>query len=481
MPRPSSAVTDGAASTRAAPRERLRRRLAGDLDTIVLKALEPDAERRYPTAAALLDDLRRHRTGFPVRARPAGGAYRARAFVLRNRWPVAGAVALFALLAATSVVTTLQEARTRRALALATAEAAKARQVTRFVTSLLQGADPFRTGATSLTDLLALGEDRLDRELAAQPEVRVEMLRTLADVQRNLGRRAQADSVLRRAVAERRRLAGAAPVRDAELARLRTDFGRIRRMRSDARGADTLLTEALATFAVLGGDAADEATALYELGVTRRLLSRPDDAEGLLRRALALQRALPDAAPDAAATLAELSLSRMDAGDLPGSEALRREGIALLERAFGPDHPRVARPREFLAGFLMTAGRLEEAEREGRRALGIARRHLAPGHPELLTISSTLSLILVARGDLDAAERLQREVLAERRRLLGEETRDVAGSLYVLGRTRMLRGDAAGAAALMTRALATYDRVSGARDPDARPVIADLAALAHAA
>ena len=72
-------------AVRGTPRDRLRRRLAGDLDTIVLKALRKKPLHRYPSVEALLDDLERHRTGLPVRARPDSMTYQARKFLGRNR------------------------------------------------------------------------------------------------------------------------------------------------------------------------------------------------------------------------------------------------------------------------------------------------------------------------------------------------------------------------------------------------------------
>jgi serine/threonine-protein kinase len=65
-------------AVRGTPRDRLRRRLAGDLDTIVLKALRKEPSRRYASVDAMIEDLDRHRTGLPVRARPDSVTYRAR-------------------------------------------------------------------------------------------------------------------------------------------------------------------------------------------------------------------------------------------------------------------------------------------------------------------------------------------------------------------------------------------------------------------
>lgn len=84
-----------------APRlAKLDPRFKGDLDTIVGKALEADPARRYPTAAAMGGDFRRHLDEQPITARPPTRAYRARKFVRRNRTLVAGA-------ASTAVVLTL--------------------------------------------------------------------------------------------------------------------------------------------------------------------------------------------------------------------------------------------------------------------------------------------------------------------------------------------------------------------------------------
>ena len=79
VPLASEAVADRA----------LRRRLSGDLDNILVRALEPDPERRYETAALLADDLRRHLLDQPILARPQNFPYKARKFARRNRVQIA--------------------------------------------------------------------------------------------------------------------------------------------------------------------------------------------------------------------------------------------------------------------------------------------------------------------------------------------------------------------------------------------------------
>jgi eukaryotic-like serine/threonine-protein kinase len=88
----------------------LRRRLAGDLDTIVLKALRKVPTERYASVEALAEDLRRHLEGRPVRARPQTAGYRAGKFVRRNPGlVVASALAVAALLG--GIVATTRQTR----------------------------------------------------------------------------------------------------------------------------------------------------------------------------------------------------------------------------------------------------------------------------------------------------------------------------------------------------------------------------------
>jgi len=94
MQRPSTQLSPEAGPTRDTTQQKLARRLRGDLDAIVLKALSRSPQQRYPSAAALADDLQRYLRGEPVKARPDGLLYRAGKYALRHRTGIAaGAVA----------------------------------------------------------------------------------------------------------------------------------------------------------------------------------------------------------------------------------------------------------------------------------------------------------------------------------------------------------------------------------------------------
>ncbi len=118
--RPSTVVVRGTEIVAPPDQKRWARRLRGDLDTIVLRALAKEPERRYPSVAALRDDVRRFLAGRPIRARLDGMGYRFVKFVGRHRWGTVGTVAaatvLIGGLALSLRQSALERARTREAL-----------------------------------------------------------------------------------------------------------------------------------------------------------------------------------------------------------------------------------------------------------------------------------------------------------------------------------------------------------------------------
>jgi len=95
--RPSEQLAAGAGAVRGVTQKQLARRLSGDLDAIVMKALAADPAERYASAAGLAADLQRYLADQPVQARPDRITYRFGKFVLRHRAGTAAAVAAAAL------------------------------------------------------------------------------------------------------------------------------------------------------------------------------------------------------------------------------------------------------------------------------------------------------------------------------------------------------------------------------------------------
>jgi serine/threonine-protein kinase len=189
------------AAARDTTADRLPRILRDDLDTIVLQAMRKAPERRYASARALADDLRRHLDGMPVVARPDTLAYRTSRFVRRHRVGVAAA-ALVVVSIAGGVAATVRQ--TRQALR----EARKAEEVKRFILEVFKQSDPNASKGKDVTAraLLDSGNKRIQSELSSQPEIQAEMLLLVGQLQQQLGLDREARPLFEQALALRRRL-----------------------------------------------------------------------------------------------------------------------------------------------------------------------------------------------------------------------------------------------------------------------------------
>ncbi len=179
--RRAGVTADRPAATSAGSTERLRRRLRGDLDTIVLTALRKEPQRRYQSVEQLADDIRRHLDGLPVRARPDTFRYRAGKFVRRNRVPLVAATLVGLALVGGTVATAWQARQARAAQARAERRFSDVRKLTNALLfdyhdaiKDLRGATPVRErmvrDALSYLDGLAreqAGDPALQRELAS--------------------------------------------------------------------------------------------------------------------------------------------------------------------------------------------------------------------------------------------------------------------------------------------------------------------------
>ena len=156
-PRPSTRIsrlgdeaTTVALKRRAEPAT-LERQLRGELDWIIMRAMEKDPNRRYTSASEFAADVSRSLAHEPVLASPPSNSYRIRKFVLRHRIAVtAGATVILAMLLGT-VGTTIGLLRARQAQNQATQEAEKAKQVSEFLVGVFKVSDPSEALGNTIT------------------------------------------------------------------------------------------------------------------------------------------------------------------------------------------------------------------------------------------------------------------------------------------------------------------------------------------
>ena len=430
MPEKPSARVSGAAgspdgtpsvgASRQVEARQLRKRLAGDLDVICLKALKKEPERRYASVEGLKNDIGRHITGHPVLARPDTAGYRLRKWIGRHRSGVAaGAAAAVGMILLTTVYVLHVGAERDQARL----EAAKAAEVAGFLQGLFELSDPSESRGETVTvrEVLDAGAVRLHTELADQPGVRTTMMRVVGDVYGSLGLQAQGRAFLQQALAEQT--------------------------------------------ALYGPDHPEVARTMMSLGTALQDEGRFEEAGRTLRESLALHRRFHgDRHPLVAQGLSHLSFLEETLGNVEVARDLMQEHLSVSLDIHPADDYRVAGARVKLAGLMRRTGELQAAEPLLRDGLEVQRRHYGGPHPTVASTMRNLAALLRDAGRLTEADTLFQEVIAMRRILFGDHHPDVTNALNSHGVLLGRMGETDRARTVMREVVAYYEGVHPDRD-----------------
>jgi eukaryotic-like serine/threonine-protein kinase len=501
---------------------------AGDLGAIVAKALRPAPADRYPSAAALADDVERFLDGHPVRARKGTTTYRARLFVRRHKVGVAmAATALVALLTfgiAMAVLATRLAAEREAAVRerqRAESEKQVSDAVSRFLAELFQAADPHgdRKGVANPTirEVLHLGAERVRTELDDQPAVQARLLRIIGVSLLELGQHAEAEAVLQDAL----RIARATfSSDDIRLAATQNNLAMFYDRTGHAAKAEPLYRESLEIRRrALGPDHLDVAASFNNLGVLSLGRGRYLDAVEALEESLRIRR-LNANGPELgiAGGLGNLGAVLVELRRLPEAESSYREALGIVEAAGQQESLWYTDLTVNLGSVLVLEGRCSEAlipmeqalaivraraprtvyEAEALQALGRVRNCLGepdaarklheetlalqeelfgPEHSKIAISLQNLAETAVTKGDLPLAERQARAALELRRRILPPDHPDTFDALAVLGGILAKRGNRSAARQVLEEALAGRERSLGKQHPkttETREVLAKL-------
>jgi tetratricopeptide (TPR) repeat protein len=484
-PRPStrlSTLSEGelklvAGQRRAEPRQ-LNRLIRGELDWIVMKALEKDRARRYESASALAQDIQNHLRQEPVAAAAPSASYQFRKFARRNKVALA-IVGAFAALVVTGILVSTGEAiRARQAEGKWKTEAKRSRHTAQFLIEMLNGVGPsvaLGRDTKLLREILERTAIRVSQDLGEEPMVAAEIRSTIGNVYRDLGEYQKAAAMHREALAAWRGLLGNEHTNVADSL---NNLASALVGQDKLAEAEILCHQALAlNRKLLGEEHREVARSLNNLAVVLWSQGKSAEAEPLFRQALAMRRKLfANQHEDVAASLLNLANAVCDQARPAEAEALYREALAMQKKLLGNDHPDVANSLHNLADALSEQSKLAEAESTQREALAMYERLLGPDHPYVANALHNLAALLSEVGKLDEAEALYRRALAMRRKLLGAENLDVAGSLGNLASLLSGRGRFAEAESLSREALAMRKRLLGNED---RQVAASLNGLGN--
>ncbi len=431
-PRPSTKLSTAEAlpniaANRSIEPARLAKLLQGELDWVVMKALEKDRTRRYETANGFARDIERYLADEVVEARPPSRGYRLKKFVKRNKGQVIAASLVFLTLVGGIVGTSLgmavaqraqkaeAEQRTKadlerdKAIASETkarAEAAKTQTINDFLTQdLLTQAEPANNAVedkVTLLEVLDRAAEKVGTRFADQPELESSLRQTIAQTYHGLASWEKAE-------AQWRAVLDAARQRDPQSAEAYYAQGLlshilVHRGRRDAEVLEMAEAAAKGLERTLGPVHRFTLTTLHHLGVAYETAGKLPEAIALFERVRDAHVATlgPDH-PDTLATLNNLALAYHGAGRLA-------EAIALFERVrdahiakFGPDSPDNLNTLGNLALAYQAAGKLPEAIALFERVRDAKIARLGPDHAATLATLANVAGAYRAAGKLPEA------------------------------------------------------------------------------
>jgi len=340
------------------------KRLGGELEAIVHKALKKDRESRYQSAFGLAQDIRRYLAGEAVTARPPGFSYQLRVFARRNKALIGMVSAAFVLLVAGIIVTTSLLVRVDAERRRAESESQKATAGREFLTAVLASAVPHGYGdTTTVADVLDSASEKITGAFDDQPEVEAEVRRSLGMAYLNTGRWSQAERHLARVLALRKQALGASHDKTIQ-------------------------------------SIEDLQLAYQVLGNSRGILE--------LERELVSARAQRAGSSDTAEFLGQSSMaySLERVGELSEAQKVARETWEANSTAMGPDSEDALSAQARFSWLLMKNGRYEQAKEAALDALTRSIEALGSDHWVTAKTRSAAAAANIAQGDIGEAREL---------------------------------------------------------------------------
>lgn len=418
----------------------LERVLRGDLDWMVLRAIEKDRDRRYQSVAQFADDITRYLSHEPIQAGPPTKAYRLRKFIRRNRLAAATIGLFFLSLVAGVVGTSLGMARALRAKEHAELAQAQANATVEYLRRVLASADPFVDGRKLKVDeMLQIASNTVETDLVNQPEVVASIRQTIGWTFLELGLYEQAQEELNAAALLQKRVLG-----DHHLTTLETvnALGRVYYKQGKYDAAERIHRDVLdKQVSLLGANHPTTQWTVYNLAKALDRLGRVAEAERLYRQNVQVRReTLGDEHPHTLVSLTSLSLLLSRIGRHTEAINLQRDNLDKLQRILGPDHPTTLNSQSNLAVILASLKMWDEACQMSRETAEQLTRVLGK-HPETFLSEELNGRCLLQMGEIEEAVTLQRANLRNRMLLLGEDHPHTIRSQVFLAEALDRRGD----------------------------------------
>ena len=455
---PAAAAEAGGISAKA-----LRKAIAGDLDAILAKAIDPDPARRYLSIEAFSADLRRHAQHQPILARHIGPRTRAWKFIRRHRLGVLFSATLAAVVLVGVAGVLMQARETRR-------EAMRAQLTKDFLVNMFKFSDPRIAlnkprGQITAKEMLDLSVMRLEQQFAADPETQIELLQIVSDLYTRFGETDLSLKLTRRS----RELAGNA-FGEASTQAVESRLQEIWTLESQSRNEDAkpLLAE-VDPLIHRGGLDDTPQRAEWWLFRAESLRSTPGafhERVDNLERAIALFARVAPEAIGYSAAIGNLSNALYERGEFQRSYALQKQASEILAH-HDPDNIGQrglldavrARPEAML-------GRLADAEADYQHGIADIQRTYGEKHRYYWYAVGAYARLLHLTGRREQADREYQSLLALLPANWSGETQDA--EIYLgWGNSLAAEGRSAEAIPFIERAIGIY-RQRSLRESDMR-------------
>lgn len=430
--------------------QRLRRQLFGDLDNICLMSLRYEPSRRYSSAGQLREDIDRYLNRLPITARADTLGYRMRRFYDRHK-PMTITVAASVILAIGLVsyyTIQLTEERDRARLS-----AQRAEQTADFMTGLFSAADPNLAQGKEITarELLEQGRERVDIELADQPQLRSSMLKVIGFSYGQLGLMESARELLTVALDVHRDEFGNGTEEEVSIL---TELGFVFYELQELDSALACYEEALALSEQhFGYQSIEVQSGLNNIGATYREMGLDDTAAVLLRQALDLGRTLPDIdSLDLAHSMNQLGRLLSLNDRLDEAEPYLVEGLEIRRKFLGENDFEVAASRGSVAGLYRLQGRLDESAKLYLENVWSLRKLVGESHHYAGATLSSLAHVEREKGNFKSADTLYQKACAILEATLPSDHSGLSSPLVGLGLLRNEQGRYSEAEAALRRA-----------------------------
>ncbi|PCJ50157.1 MAG: hypothetical protein COA74_02710 [Gammaproteobacteria bacterium] len=423
----------------------IRKSLKGDLDTIVLKALQKDPDKRYQSVVELAEDIERYLNHYPIQARVDGFFYLAKKYIQRHRLRVLFTMAAVTSLVVFSIVVTVQNQAIKIQKEHAIQEAKTSEQISNFMVDIFNSSDPNENAGKNITAIELLENAKIKIEqFSNDPLLKANLMESIATVYLRLGESDESLRLLNKTLELRKSNEKSTKL---EFAKTYYILGQLIFELGDYEKAKKILNKSFTLYQQSGIN--DE----YEINNPQAVLSIIYGYEGNYEKARKIDEKtlsivlheFGSKSREAGDAYTNLGAILRYIGEFVESEKLIKLGLEARKQSMGAMSLETAHSLNQLTSTLVHQGKYQEALPVVLEGLRIRQFIYKNDHAEIVASLGNLSKVYSHLNKLDEAIKIKKESIVMLRRLFGNNHSYVSGSLSSLGLILLQNDDVADA------------------------------------